>query len=67
MTGPWQSGLCSSLGRTAGDIGDVGPMSSVFVLLLFIYLVVIMEGKASTSDCIIFINRIKLQKVLDLL
>ena len=42
-------------------------MSSVFVLLLFIYVVIIMEGKALIGDCIIFINRIKLQKVLDLL
>ena len=37
VTGSLQSGLCFSLGRTAGDIGDVGPVSSVFVLLLFIY------------------------------
>ena len=67
MTRSLQSGLCSSLGRTAGDIGDVGPMSGVFVLLPFIYFLVIMEGKASIGDCVIFINRIKLQKVLDLL
>ena len=55
VTGSLQSFSCSLLGRTAGDIGDIGPISSVFVLLLIISFVVIIEGKALIGDCVILI------------